>query len=238
MKGVLKLGDIELNPSQSQAVDYTDGPLLILAGPGSGKTLTITEKVVNLVDEGFSPDRILALTFSEKAAGEMESTITVSTFHSYCNDLLREFSLYVGINQGTRLVSQEHSHVWGINNIDSFGFENIAIPNRPYDLITSLLEGVSQLHDHLVGPQELQDFVTRKLDETVEEEERDDLLKLADLARFYSHYQQYNRDHNFMDYDDMITMTCRLLENNDVVRNQIRNRYDYVLVDEFQDTNY
>lgn len=110
------MGDIELNPSQSQAVDYTDGPLLILAGPGSGKTLTITEKVVNLVDEGFSPDRILALTFSEKAAGEMEerienrigesSAITVSTFHSYCNDLLKEFSLYVGINQGTRLISQ------------------------------------------------------------------------------------------------------------------------------------
>ncbi|ADE36565.1 ATP-dependent helicase [Methanohalophilus mahii] len=242
------MGDIKLNPSQSQAVDYTDGPLLILAGPGSGKTLTITEKVVNIVDEGFSPDRILALTFSEKAAGEMEerienrigesSGITVSTFHSYCNDLLKEFSLYAGINQGTRLISQEHSHVWGINNIDSFGFENIAIPNRPYDLITSLLEGVSQLHDHLVGPQELQEYVKRKLDENIDEQERDDLLKLADLARFYSHYQEYKRDHNFMDYDDMISMVCRLLESNEVVRNQIRNRYDYVLVDEFQDTNY
>ncbi|WP_298684611.1 UvrD-helicase domain-containing protein, partial [uncultured Methanomethylovorans sp.] len=92
---------VQLNAGQSKAVSYTSGPLLILAGPGSGKTLTITQKVLKLIKDGISPDSILALTFSEKAAGEMQDRIekhigvgtgiTVSTFHSFCNDLIREF---------------------------------------------------------------------------------------------------------------------------------------------------
>jgi DNA helicase-2/ATP-dependent DNA helicase PcrA len=239
----------DLDPQQTKAVTYTDGPLLILAGPGSGKTFTITEKVVDLTEKGLSPERILALTFSEKAAGEMQerietkigvgSGITVSTFHSFCNDLIREFSLYLGINQNAKLISKEHSHVWGIKNIDSFGFENLAIPPQPYDLITSLLEGASQLKDHLVSPKELEDYTSSNLeDESIDEGEKDILLKLSDLARFYEHYQQYKSDNGFLDYDDMISMACNLLETNDVVRNMVKARYDYILVDEFQDTNF
>ncbi|MDD4249671.1 MAG: ATP-dependent helicase, partial [Methanosarcina sp.] len=239
-----------LNEGQSKAVGYTDGPLLILAGPGSGKTLTITEKVVNLTKNGISPARILALTFSEKAAGEMqeriekeigaESNITVSTFHSYCNELIREFFLYAGINHNVRLISKEHSHVWGIINIDSFGFENIAIPSNHYDLITSLLEGVSQMRDHLVSPSDLQDYIDNKLasEPDIDEEQKSELLILSDLAKFFEHYQQYKADNNFIDYDDMINIACDLLAENEVIRKQVSKRYDYVLVDEFQDTNY
>ncbi|WP_406661842.1 UvrD-helicase domain-containing protein [Methanolobus sp. ZRKC3] len=144
------MGITDLNDAQLKAVSYTDGPLLILAEPGSGKTLTITEKVVQLIKGGLEPDKILALTFSEKAAAEMQnrieknigssSGITVSTFHSFCNELIRDFSLDMGINHGTRLISKEHSHVWGAKNIDSFNFEYIAIPTVPSDLITSLLK--------------------------------------------------------------------------------------------------
>ncbi|AKB85353.1 ATP-dependent DNA helicase [Methanococcoides methylutens] len=239
----------KLNSNQQKAVTYTEGPLLILAGPGSGKTFTITEKVVDLTENGLSPEKILALTFSEKAAGEMQerieskigvgSGITVSTFHSFCNDLIRKFSLNLGINQNAKLISKEHSHVWGIKNIDSFGFQNLAIPSKPYDLITSLLEGVSQLKDHLVSPEELAKYAGRKLeDASIEEGKRDVLLKMSDLARFYEHYQQYKSDNGFLDYDDMISMACNLLETNDVVRNMVKARYDYVLVDEFQDTNF
>ena len=238
-----------LNPGQLKAVTYTDGPLLILAGPGSGKTLTITEKIVDLTEKGISPEKMLALTFSEKAAGEMlerieskigvGSGITVSTFHSFCNDLIRQFPLDMGISYGTQLISKEHSHVWGIKNIDSFAFENVIIPPSPYDLITSLMEGVSQLHDHLITPDELKDYLDSKLaDPSLDEEEEDELLKMADLEKFYRHYQEYKWNNNFVDYDDMITMACSLLENNEVIKNDIKSRYDYILVDEFQDTNY
>ena len=244
----------DLNEKQSDAVTYTDDPILILAGPGSGKTLTITKKVFKLIEDGLSPDRILALTFSEKAAGEMQdrieqqigvdSGITVSTFHSFCDGLIREFSMDLGIDQGVRLVSKEHAHIWGIRHIDQFGFENIVIPPVPYNLITSLLEGVSQYHDHLVSPAQLNEYVEQKLascaavDEDNNYDEMDRLLKLGDLARFYEHYQQYKWDHNFIDYDDMIVLACRLLDNNDIVRKTVQKRYEYVLVDEFQDTNY
>ncbi len=240
----------KLNAGQSKAVSYTAGPLIILAGPGSGKTLTITEKVVQFIKDGISPDRILALTFSEKAAGEMQdrienvigigTDITVSTFHSFCNNLIREFSLDLGINRGTRLISKEHSHVWGIRNIDLFDFEHITIPSKPADLITSLLEGVSQFHDHLVSPDELRLYIENSLSANVaiSVDETDRLRKLADLEKFYRHYQQYKRENNFIDYDDMISIACYLLETKDNVRNNVRNRYDYILVDEFQDTNY
>jgi DNA helicase-2/ATP-dependent DNA helicase PcrA len=238
-----------LNAGQSKAVTYTDGPLLILAGPGSGKTLTITEKVIHLIDGGIQPERILALTFSEKAAGEMQerieknigigSGITVATFHSFCNDLIRQFPLDMGIGYGTRLLSREHCHVWGIKNIDTFAFENIIVPPSPYELITRLLEGVSQFKDHLITPDELKKFLDAKLaDTSLEEEEEDKLLKLADLERFYRHYQEYKWKNNFVDYDDMISLACMLLEKSDVIRHNIRNRYDHILVDEFQDTNY
>jgi DNA helicase-2/ATP-dependent DNA helicase PcrA len=240
----------KLNAGQSKAVSYTSGPLLILAGPGSGKTLTITQKVLQLIKDGISPDRILALTFSEKAAGEMQDRIekhigvgtgiTVSTFHSFCNDLIREFSLDLGINRGTRLISKEHSHVWGIKNIDLFGFDHITLPSNPTALITSLLEGVSQFHDHLILPEDLETYVSTSLTSgaTLTDDEKDQLLKLGDLAKFYYHYQQYKWDNNFIDYDDMIHLACDLLESNHFVRNKVGSRYDHILVDEFQDTNY
>lgn len=166
--------------------------------------------------------------------------ITVSTFHSFCNDLIREFSLDLGINRETRLISKEHSHVWGIKNIDRFGFDHITIPSKPTDLITSLLEGVSQFHDHLILPEELETYVSTSLTSgaTLTDDETDQLLKLRDLAKFYYHYQQYKWDNNFIDYDDMIHLACDLLENNDFVRKKVGSRYDHILVDEFQDTNY
>ncbi len=238
-----------LNAKQLKAVTYTDGPLLILAGPGSGKTLTITEKVLDLIDKGTAAEKILALTFSDKAAGEMQERIekhigigtgiSVSTFHSFCNELIRQFPLDMGISHGTRLISKEHSHVWGIKNIDSFAFENLIVPPFPYDLITSMIEGVSQFHDHLITSDELEAFVQNKLsDPSINDDEKDNLLKLEDLGKFYRHYQEYKWKNNFVDYDDMIVLACSLLDKNKLIRNNVRSRYDYILVDEFQDTNY
>ncbi|MDK2948687.1 MAG: ATP-dependent helicase UvrD/PcrA, partial [Methanolobus sp.] len=124
------MGEAKLNSKQLDAVSYTTGPLLILAGPGSGKTFTITEKVVQLIENGLNPERILALTFSEKAAGEMEerienrigtgSVINVSTFHSFCNNLIKEFSFDLGTNSNAKIISKEHANVWGIEHVDSF----------------------------------------------------------------------------------------------------------------------
>jgi DNA helicase-2/ATP-dependent DNA helicase PcrA len=246
----MRLGETKLNSRQLDAVSYTTGPLLILAGPGSGKTFTITEKVVQLIENSLNPERILALTFSEKAAGEMEerieniigtgSGINVSTFHSFCNNLIKEFSFDLGTSSNAKIISKEHANVWGIEHVDSFGFETIIIPPNPYDLIDSLLEGVSQFQDHLILPSAVHDYVDAYLASGTEldEEKVDTLLKLKDFARFYEQYQQYKHNNSFLDYGDMISKTCLLLESNNVVRNKVKSNYDYILVDEFQDTNY
>jgi DNA helicase-2/ATP-dependent DNA helicase PcrA len=174
----------------------------------------------------------------EKQIG-IGSGISVSTFHSFCNELIRQFPLDMGISYGTKLISKEHSHVWGIRNIDTFGFQNLVIPPFPYDLITSLMEGVSQFQDHLIGPDEIKDYVAKGLAApSLTDEEEDELLKLEDLARFYRCYQEYKWNNNFVDYDDMISMACSLLEKNNVIKENVKSRYDYILVDEFQDTNY
>ncbi len=243
------MGANKLNTEQSRAVDYTKGPLLILAGPGSGKTFTITEKVISLIEGGLSADRVLALTFSEKAAGEMQDRIekkigeqtgiTVSTFHSFCNELIRDFSLQLGIGQNVKLISKEHSLVWGINNIDSFGFEYVVVPPQVSDLINSMLEGVSQFHDNLISPSQLKDYITDKYkDPGLDDDAIEELNFLEDLSVFYEHYQQYKYENNFVDFDDMIKIACDLLQDNESARRQVRARYDYILVDEFQDTNF
>ncbi|WP_094227781.1 ATP-dependent DNA helicase [Methanolobus psychrotolerans] len=242
--------EAKLNYDQLKAVSCTGGPLLILAGPGSGKTLTITDKVARLIESFSPPEKIIALTFSEKAADEIQNRIekkignatgiTISTFHSFCNDLIRDFSMDIGINHGIRLISKEHSHVWSIKNIDSFNFEYIPIPIMPSDLIKNLLEGTSQFHDQLISPEELGEYVQGQLSSEGEMnvDEIDKLQKLADLAKFYHNYQKYKWNNNFIDYDDMITLACRLLERNEIVRKRIQQLYDHMLVDEFQDTNY
>jgi DNA helicase-2/ATP-dependent DNA helicase PcrA len=167
------------NESQKQAIEYLDGPLLILAGPGSGKTFTITEKVVNLT-KNIKPDKILALTFSEKAAKEMldrieekigkNSEITVSTFHAFCYELIKEFALDIGISKNPKLISKEHACVFGVKNIDSFGFETIKVSGKPYDLISRLIEGISQFYDFLISPNELEDYIVKELEKTSDPE--------------------------------------------------------------------
>jgi DNA helicase-2/ATP-dependent DNA helicase PcrA len=235
------------NESQKQAIEYLDGPLLILAGPGSGKTFTITEKVVNLT-KNIKPDKILALTFSEKAAKEMldrieekigkNSEITVSTFHAFCYELIKEFALDIGISKNPKLISKEHACVFGVKNIDSFGFETIKVSGKPYDLISRLIEGISQFYDFLISPNELEDYIVKELEKTSDPETISELNKLHDLSKFYMAYEEYKRKNDLIDYDDMVAIACKLLENNPVIQKQLQNRFDYILVDEFQDTNY
>jgi DNA helicase-2/ATP-dependent DNA helicase PcrA len=127
-----------LNPSQEEAVTTT-GFQLVLAGPGSGKTRVITEKILRLLDQGVPPAQILALTFSEKAAAEMSDRIEekrpnlnleIHTFHSFCLQMLRENVLASGISLAGGTISRTNQLVWGLRNIDTFGFEYIQVGNN------------------------------------------------------------------------------------------------------------
>jgi len=237
---------MSLNSAQETAVK-TCGVQLILAGPGSGKTRVITEKIFHLLDAGVPPGQILALTFSEKAAAEMSDRIEqqrphldldIYTFHSFCLELLRENVLASGISVSGGIISKTNQLVWGLRNIDAFGFEHIKVGNNTAEIVRAVIEGISAFRDELIPPDTLQTYLNSKLNSQLNDEEREYLLLLTDLLKVYRAYEQYKRNENLIDFDDMINGAVNLFKTNAVLRSTYRSRFRYVLVDEFQDTNF
>ncbi|KUG15735.1 atp-dependent dna helicase uvrd/pcra [hydrocarbon metagenome] len=237
---------MQLNPAQVDAVTC-QGIQLILAGPGSGKTRVITEKIRHLIATGVPPSHILALTFSDKAAQEMRdrldqepqsADLTVSTFHAFCLSVLEENRLDSGINFSSGVISRANQLVWGLKNIDSFGFEHIEVGNNAVDVIEAIIDGISTFRDELIAPGELATYLKGKEQVTVSAEESAYLGKLSDLLRVYRAYERFKRAEMLLDYDDMIHETCRLFERKPLILRRYRERFTHILVDEFQDTNY
>jgi DNA helicase-2/ATP-dependent DNA helicase PcrA len=144
-----------LNSSQKSAIEQ-EGVQLILAGPGSGKTRVVTQKIVHLTNSGVKPENILALTFSEKAAAEMAdrleqeidiSDLTIGTFHSFCLDLLKDNVLDSGISFTSGIISGTNQLVWGLRNLDSFAFEHIEIGNNERYRDYRVKSGLNALHE-------------------------------------------------------------------------------------------
>jgi DNA helicase-2/ATP-dependent DNA helicase PcrA len=237
---------MSFNPAQETAVK-TCGVQLILAGPGSGKTRVITEKIFYLLDQCVPPEQILALTFSEKAAAEMKDRIDkkrphldleIHTFHSFCLELLRENVLASGLSVSGGIISKTNQLVWGLRNIDAFGFEHIKVGNNATEIVKAVIEGISAFRDELITPAALQVYLNKKLIAHIDNEEREYLLLLTDLLKVYRAYEQYKRDENLIDFDDMIHGAVNLFKTNTVLRSAYRSQFRYILVDEFQDTNF
>jgi DNA helicase-2/ATP-dependent DNA helicase PcrA len=235
-----------LNPSQKQAIEE-EGAQLILAGPGSGKTRVVTQKIVHLVNSGIKPENILALTFSDKAATEMAdrleqeidiSDLTIGTFHSFCLELLKDNVLDSGISFTSGIISGTNQLVWGLRNLDSFAFEHIEVGNNEISVIDSILEGISAFRDELITPEDLERYLNKKEGEQLIVGERAYLGKLKDLLTVYKAYLAYKRKELLLDFDDMIHETSRLLERKPELLQRYRERFTHILVDEFQDTNY
>ena len=170
----------ELDDEQKDAVTHTGSPLLVRAGPGSGKTFVITERIKFLLKNGLEPSEILCLTFSEKAAKSIRerleadeeiikdetdiSPMQISTYHSFCRDLLLENTLSTGLGMHGGIVSRATFLVWGVQNIDSFAFDqHINIGNNANEIIEQMIDGISNFSDELVSPKELADWVAKKI---------------------------------------------------------------------------
>ena len=157
---------LQLNPDQINAVEHKDSPLLVAAGPGSGKTSVIVERIIYLIKNGLKPSEILCLTFSEKAAQVMKERLEkiidvtdmqISTFHSFCYDVLGDNVLDSGIGIGSGVMTRSSTLVWALKNIDSFGFEHIELGNNAVNVIEALIDGISTFKDELITPDELSD---------------------------------------------------------------------------------
>ena len=219
-----------LNKEQKEAVFHTEGPLLVLAGAGSGKTRVLTHRIAYLIDEmGVNPYNILAITFTNKAAGEMKErvknlvgegseSIWVSTFHSSCVRILRRFADRLGYDENFTIYDADDS-----KNIMKDVCKRLSIDTKVLKERT-ILNAISNAKDELIAP------------DTYRVENRGD-FRLSRIGDAYDEYQKTLKKNNAMDFDDLIMNTVLLLRQNADVRDNYQKRFKYILVDEYQDTN-
>lgn len=217
-----------LTESQKRAVLHKDGPLLIIAGPGSGKTRVITHRIAALVRQGVSPYNICAVTFTNKAADEMRQRVFamnvprgvhVSTFHSLCVRILRKYSMAAGISSSFSIFDTSEQKKCIKDAIKESDLELKSFPP------SSMLETISRLKNNL---EDVKSFEARAAG--------DYFLKC--VSKIYKNYQKILDKNKALDFDDLLFKTAFLLKNNPDIRKQLNEQYKYLMVDEYQDTNH
>ncbi|TWT98012.1 ATP-dependent DNA helicase PcrA [Botrimarina colliarenosi] len=215
-----------LNPAQREAVEHVDGPLLILAGPGSGKTRVVTHRIAHLLSLGVPAWQILALTFTNKAAAEMRQRVErlapgqrvwVSTFHRFGAKMLRQYADRVGLDPNYTIYDAGDARQTLKRVVES-----LKIPVMGYtpDRIAA---AISKAKNRLIGPEEYKPRSGNPLSEIV--------------AAVYPAYQQRLLASSAVDFDDLLLHIARLLHDDTELRKQLDERFRYVMVDEYQDTN-
>ncbi|MBR5712971.1 MAG: UvrD-helicase domain-containing protein [Lachnospiraceae bacterium] len=219
-----------LNDRQLEAVMHERGPLLILAGAGSGKTRVITHRIARLISEcGVSPYRILAITFTNKAADEMKERVArllddefndvwISTFHSACVRMLRKFCETLGFEQNFTIYDTDDQKR---AMKDVLRHLNIDVKQLPPKQVLAV---ISKAKNELVGPD---DFRASAFGRT----------SSPDVARAYKEYQELLKKSNAFDFDDLLMMTVTMLRENPTALAYYQNRFEHIMVDEYQDTN-
>ncbi len=226
----------QLNESQRKAVEYCDGPELVIAGAGSGKTRVLTYKIAYLLQKGMSPWNILALTFTNKAANEMKERIGslvgnskarelwMGTFHSIFSRILRYEADLAGYTPAFTIYDEADSRsllkaIIKEMQLDDKAYKPASVHNR-----------ISMAKNHLCFAQQYANDGSLL--------ERDKQMRMPELYKIYSTYENRLRQANAMDFDDLLTNTFKLFRDNQSVREKYAERFQYVLVDEYQDTNY
>jgi len=215
-----------LTSAQREAVQHVEGPLLVLAGPGSGKTRVVTHRIAHLIDRGVAPGEILALTFTNKAAEEMRARVQglapgcnvwVGTFHRFCARLLRKYASFVGLDENYGIYDTDDSlkalrQVLARLRIEPVHFTPEAIA-----------AAISWAKSRLIRPEEYEPRPGHPLGEVVK--------------RVYPAYQAFLAKANAADFDDLLLHVATLLRENPEIRRTLDGRHRFVLVDEYQDTN-
>ncbi|HUB93346.1 MAG TPA: ATP-dependent DNA helicase [Verrucomicrobiae bacterium] len=234
-----------LNAAQQQAITINSGPVLVVAGAGTGKTRVITERIIRLIQDGAAPENILALTFTEKAAGEMRDRVgeaslraaldtTIATYNSFGNDLLTRYGSEWGLGE-LRLLGDIGQLVFLREHFDEFGLEYFAPISNPDGQLDTLRSYVSQLKQQLVQPDVYLQYAGSL--PVADPADALEAQKHRELARFYTTYLRLCRQHQAIDYDDQIFLAIDLLKSRPNILRTLRDQYRYILVDEFQDTN-
>jgi DNA helicase-2/ATP-dependent DNA helicase PcrA len=239
-----------LNPQQKEAVTHGEGPLLVVAGAGTGKTRVITHRIAYLIAEKMAkPGEILALTFTEKAAAEMEERVDrlvpygyvdtwISTFHAFGDHVLREYGLELGIPSDFKVLSRPEQAVFFQENLFRFPLDEFRPLSDPTRYIHAILTLISRAKDEDVTPEEYLNFAQESLSNASTDEERRDAQREMEIARTYQTYEELKTKAGFVDFGDQVVLLLRLLRTHPHIRGKLQEEFRYILIDEFQDTNY
>ncbi|MBI3443510.1 UvrD-helicase domain-containing protein, partial [Candidatus Woesebacteria bacterium] len=245
--------NLKLNEEQQKAVKHGGGPLLIIAGAGTGKTTVITERIKYLIlGKKAKPDEILALTFTEKAAREMEERVDIampygytqmwiSTFHSFCDRILRQEALHIGLDPRYKLMTEAEAVQLIRNNLFKFDLNYFRPLGNPTKFIDGMLQHFSRLQDEDVTPSDYVAWVNLKFkikNLKLSDEEKIERAKYKELASAYKTYDELKVKNGLMDFGDLIVKTLKLFRVRPNVLKQYQEQFKYILIDEFQDTNY
>ncbi len=243
-----------LTPDQAAAVTHGEGPLLIVAGAGTGKTTVITRRIAYLVAaKRARPSEILALTFTDKAAEEMEARVDIlvpygfadmwiSTFHAFGDRVLRDEGLALGLNTDFRVLTRPEQVVFLREHLFELPLQRFRPLGDPTKHLQALVALFSRAKDEAVMPEEYLAFAARLADRTREAPGdaalREEVQIQQELASCYREYQRLLGERGLVDFGDQVLLCLRLFREHPVILEKYRRRFQYILVDEFQDTNH
>jgi DNA helicase-2/ATP-dependent DNA helicase PcrA len=238
-----------LNSEQLQAVNHKKGPLLVIAGAGTGKTTVITERIKHLIlEEDLNPAEILALTFTNKAAAEMEERVDVAlpygytqmwilTFHAFCERVLRAEALSIGFNSKFKLLTQSEAIQFVRTNLFAFDLDYFRPLGNPTKFVEGMLQHFSRLQDEDIIPAEYLAWVKKQKAKVKGQSDKLEIKKWNELSKAYKKYDELKTKGDFLDFGDLITKTLLLFRQRPNVLDAYQKQFKYILVDEFQDTN-
>jgi DNA helicase-2/ATP-dependent DNA helicase PcrA len=237
-----------LNDAQRKAVTHSEGPLLVLAGAGSGKTRVVTRRIAWLAEQGIPPESVLALTFSAKAAEEMRTRaeelldtpyeeLVCTTFHSFCVRLLQEEALEAGFDPFFHPATPADRLALLMERVDALDVRHHDMRGNPAPFLGKVIERVDRLKDELVSAQEYGAWA-RSLEGAGDEATQQAAAREQEFARLYAAHDALLDEMGGMDFGEMIVRAIRLLREHPAARRRVADRYRAVLVDEYQDTNF
>ncbi|HUG56280.1 MAG TPA: ATP-dependent DNA helicase [Candidatus Limnocylindrales bacterium] len=239
-----------LTEEQRRAVEHGEGPLLVVAGAGTGKTHVLTARIVHLIARELArPSEILAVTFTEKAAATMQERVdlntplgqndaAIRTFHAFGDEVCREFALELGRSGELRVLSPAEQVIFVREHLFELPLRRYRPAGDPLRHVRALLELFGRARDDDIDPAEHVAFAARLRAEAGGDTEREDAAAAQEeLAAAYAGYTALKEKHGVMDFGDQIALTLRLLRDHPAAAARLRARYRFVLVDEFQDTN-
>jgi DNA helicase-2/ATP-dependent DNA helicase PcrA len=246
-----------LTDEQKEAVTHKRGPVLVVAGAGTGKTRVITRRIAWLIDEKLAqPNEILALTFTEKAALEMEERVDelvpygfvdtwISTFHAFGDRILRDHAIELDLPVDYRVLSDSEQLVFFKENIFDFNLNHLRPGNSPYRYAKDLLRFFSKIKDEDISGEEYLKYAEEQLEALRQAQGKSDLKsdleeaeRQIEIAKCFRQYNDLLHQSGYIDFGDQIALTVRLFKENPRILKKYRDQFKFILVDEFQDTNY